>query len=555
MNGFAEKETGIISQQETWSKKKRKKKKQSVNTVIISEQNDYDGQDDASMTETARSNIVQDTPMEEVLNKDENDSRIHEDDKLLEKSDTQHSNTVKSPLTTIDQSAVNTVNDVETKNLDIKDGRMINTTTGNEVIQVTEGDNGNEEPEGANGNEVTEGADVADKSKNHSAVFASNDFDQYLLFNNENTEATLENKKRKQELDSLGRITERPSSRQAFSANDFLLEDAEPAQDPSGNAVSNLTESNEKFVSNALESSNFEKVDSSTYCKVDSTSSLREDSDFANFPKNCERSNSGEGNSNLAKSEKVILERDEGNGGTNEGFTKISENEDLSSSRKSPASQKADNSKHSKGYSDTNEDFQETLTSKLIRSVRSQKSESEEPTGSNKDHSDSNEEFSGILSSGRYDYRVRKVENPEFVSSYGSSSAMSDFTDDDRDLNFIPGIHRLSSKSFSSSFERKSTEDSLLSFDENGLPLFESSHYTDTSSSLPSSVEEGSRLEDMSNEWDMFEDLLNVEEEHFSKPDVSMATGVGYSPPRRGGLAPPPLPPSGKKSYFVGEIN
>ena len=64
--------------------------------------------------------------------------------------------------------------------------------------------------------------------------------------------------------------------------------------------------------------------------------------------------------------------------------------------------------------------------------------------------------------------------------------------------------------------------DSLLSFDENGFPVFESSHYTGSLTSQPSSIDDSSsRFADLSSEWDMFEDLLNVEEEHFSKPDVS----------------------------------
>ncbi|XP_046843094.1 differentially expressed in FDCP 8 homolog B-like [Xenia sp. Carnegie-2017] len=116
-----------------------------------------------------------------------------------------------------------------------------------------------------------------------------------------------------------------------------------------------------------------------------------------------------------------------------------------------------------------------------------------------------------------YDYRVRKVENPELVSSsYGSS--FSDYTDDDKDLNFIPGIHRMSTKSIASSLERKSSGESAVSFDKNGFPVFESSHFTNSASLQRSSNEESTNKQ-IVDESDMFEDLLNVEEEHFSNPD------------------------------------
>lgn len=136
--------------------------------------------------------------------------------------------------------------------------------------------------------------------------------------------------------------------------------------------------------------------------------------------------------------------------------------------------------------------------------------------------------FTGISEEKGLDYRVRKVESADFVStSYGSSfSDVTDASYDDRDLNFIPGIHthRLSTSYRSgSSYDRRSTFDSSVSFDENGLPVFDSSHYTQSPSSRHSSFDDAnSRSAEASNEWDMFDDLLNLEEEHFSGPEASV---------------------------------
>jgi hypothetical protein len=445
----------------------------------------------------------------EVLTKDGSFTSIDEDNKLLSNTDgKQYSNTVESSLATIDQSGDGTVSDVRTNSPDASsNGHVANPANDNKV------------------NRTGDQSDGLEEASYERTVFVSNELDQYLTLNSQqNSETNSQYKERNKEFDSLGRIAEmNSSSKQEFSANDFLLDETEPQTQSNNNK--------EKTMNHFEDHSSFGTKDSLMEPKTDHTPDHTPSSDFTNLQQSCENSDSGKEISNSQKSEKDTsgsLEDNQGPSGTNEELTENlldSKEEDSSSFPKSNEARRTpENSRETEEHSDTNEELPETPKSKDYSSSISQKSEIGRIAGSIKDQNDSNNEFSEILSSGNsYDYRVRKVENPEFVSSsYGSSSVLSDFTDDDRDLNFIPGIHRISSKSFSSSFERKSMADSLLSFDENGFPVFESSHYTGSLTSQPSSIDDSSsRFADLSSEWDMFEDLLNVEEEHFSKPDVS----------------------------------
>ena len=175
------------------------------------------------------------------------------------------------------------------------------------------------------------------------------------------------------------------------------------------------------------------------------------------------------------------------------------------------------------------------VTASKTQNFRSEKSACSEDSGSGKPLSAQDDqqpgdckEFSESADEEQHNYRVRKVENAEFISSSYSSS----FSDamgtsyDDRDLNFIPGIHnhrKTSGQRLGTSYESKTTTDNSISFDENGLPFFDTSHYLESSSSRPSSLDDASgRFSEIANEWDVFDDLLNVEEGHFSGPEVSM---------------------------------
>ena len=513
-NGYTSPKTepGLMTTQENWSKKKRKKKKPSVKTVVIEDHDDYGGFDETDGTEKESLPMdihSFDEKNKEIFTKDGNSTGIHEDKKLISNTDgTQYSNTVESPLAKSNQSGDETVSDVRNTSPDSSsDGHVTNLTNDHRVNRTDDQSNGSKE----RGDERT--------------VFVSNDLDKYLTLNSpQNSETNSQTQERNKELDSLGRIAEIASStRQEFSTNDFLLDQSETQPIVSNN-------SKQKTTNRFQEDSRFNTKDSPTESKINNTSPKKGNSDFIAFHQSPNNSDSGKENSQ--KSEKDTsgsLENNQGLSNTNEKLTENLLNSKKEDSLILPKSNKArptpGNSRKTEEHSETNEELSVTPKCKDCNSSVSQKSETRKTAGSYKEQNDSNNEFSEIPSRGNsYDYRVRKVENPEFISSsYGSSSAMSDFTDDDRDLNFIPGIHRISSKSFSSSFERKSTADSSVSFDENGFPLFESSHYTESSPSQPSSIDDASssRFADLSNEWDMFEDLLNVEEEHFTKPDVS----------------------------------
>ncbi len=513
-NGYTSPKTepGLMTTQENWSKKKRKKKKPSVKTVVIEDQDDYGGFDetDGAEKESLPMDIHSfDEKNKEIFTKDGNSTGIHEDKKLISNTDgTQYSNTVESPLAKSNQSGDETVSDVRTTSPDSSsDGHVTNLTNDHRVNRTDDQSNG------------SKGRD------DERTVFVSNDLDKYLTLNSpQNSETNSQTKDRNKELDSLGRIAEIASStRQEFSTNDFLLDQSETQPIVSNN-------SKQKTTNRFQEDSRFNTKDSPTESKINNTSPKKGNSDFIGFQQSSNNSDSGKENSQ--KSEKDTsgsLENNQGLSDTNEKLTENLLNSKKEDSSILPKSNEArptpGNSRKTEEHSETNEELSVTPKSKDCNSSVSKKFETRKTAGSYKEQNDSSNEFSEIPSRGNsYDYRVRKVENPEFISSsYGSSSAMSDFTDDDRDLNFIPGIHRISSKSFSSSFERKSTADSSVSFDENGFPLFESSHYTESSPSQPSSIDDASssRFADLSNEWDMFEDLLNVEEEHFTRPDVS----------------------------------
>ena len=413
----------------------------------------------------------------EIVTKDENSIDNHEGKNSPCSKTDEIQNTNESSLVKTDQSDDEIVSDVRpTSPTSSSNGHVTNPANGDKVITTD---------------------DQSDASEK--AVFISNPLDQYLSMSSQhNSETNLQNKHRNE--DSLGRIAEIANSRQEFSANDFLLDQTESQSITSDNIEEKTTDLCEDH-------SSFSTKDDST----DITSTLKEHSDTPNSRK-------------FEKDDPESFGTDKAPIHTNRDSTKNLSNSKKDSWKTNEARLTPESLRKTIEHSYRNEELPESVKSKDYNSKISQKPERRGTEGNSKDRQESNDEFSEILSSGNsYDYRVRKIENPELVSSsYGSSSALSDFTDDDRDLNFIPGIHRMSSKSFSSSFEKKSVPDSFVSFDENGLPLFDSSHYTDYSSSQPSSTDDAnsSRFGDLSNEWDMFEDLLNVEEEHFSQPDV-----------------------------------
>ena len=486
-NGYESPKTecGLASSQESLSKKKRKKKKQSVKRVIIEDPDDYGGFDDTDRTEN--SPTVEHSSEERsrgMASKDRNLNDLHENDNGLE------SNPDESSLVKDNQSGESILSDVRTNTHDsLPDDHATSPANDNKVTRTDDQLHGL-------------------KEKSDQKVFASPELDHYTTVNDgKNSEIN-------NEFDSLEKTPESSHSRLEFCANDFLLDQTERQ---SQNIVSNLEDIE---TSNHLdEQSSFSTKDSSMEAKV----SLSTDFDPTfSLQQNCEHSDYEKENSNSRESEKHTSENSrkvEGPSSINEQLTRKLSNSNGSydCSNFPKTDEKTENSEQD----DTSEELLETPTHKNYNSQKFEKQDI-----SSKERAESNDELSEILSSGNsYDYRVRKVENPEFISSsYGSSSVLSDFTDDDRDLNFIPGIHRMSSKSFSSSFEKKSGTDSSVSFDENGFPVFDSSHYTDSSASHPSSIDDSSesRFGDLSNEWDMFEDLLNVEEEHFSQPDVSI---------------------------------
>ena len=197
-------------------------------------------------------------------------------------------------------------------------------------------------------------------------------------------------------------------------------------------------------------------------------------------------------------------------------------------------SSKTENS-DSENLETRNSENNDEVVASETQNFRSEKSVCSEDSGSGKRLSaqddrqpDDCREFSESADEEQHNYRVRKVENAEFNSSSYSSS----FSDamgtsyNDRDLNFIPGIHdhrKTSGQRLGKSYESKATTENSISFDENGLPVFDTSHYLESSSSRPSSLDDASgRFSEIASEWDVFDDLLNVEEGHFSGPDVSM---------------------------------
>ena len=480
-NGYESPKTecGLVSSQESLSKKKRKKKKQNVKRVIIEDPDDYGGFEDTERTENSPTveHSTEETSMR-MASKDRNLNDFHENDNGLE------NNPDESSLVKDNQSGEGILSDVRTNTHgSLPDDHATSPANDNKVTRTDDQLHGL-------------------KEKSDQKVFASAELDHYTTVNGgKNSEIN-------NEFDSLEKTPESSHSRLEFSANDFLLDQTEPQ---SQNIVTNLEDIE---TSNHLEEqSSFSTKDSSMEAKGDNvTFSLQQ---------NCEHSDYEKENSDSRESEKHTSEdsrKNEGPSGINEQLTRKLSNSN--GSYDSSSFPKTDEKTENSEQDDTSEELLETPKHKDYSSQKFEKLDI-----SSKERAESNDEFSEILSSGNsYDYRVRKVENPEFISSsYGSSSALSDYTDDDRDLNFIPGIHRMSSKSFSSSFEKRSAADSSVSFDENGFPVFDSSHYTDSSASHPSSIDDssGSRFGDLSNEWDMFEDLLNVEEEHFSQPDVS----------------------------------
>ena len=502
-------ETELIASHETWSKKKKKKKKQAVKTAVIEDQDDYGEVDGTVETEKQNLDTLQHSLQEnreETVTKAENSFGFHEETNGSN-DETHVSNTVESSLVKTDQSGDEIVSDVRPNTPELStNGHATNPVNDDQVTGTDDQSVGLE------------------KAGRERAVFVGNELDQYLTHNSpHNFETSSKNDDK--ELDSLGRIAEIASSKQEFSANDFLLDQTEPQ---------NIVRDDNKVTDRSEDHSSFNTKDNST--KLDIASTTTEDSDVTDIQHNCSHSGFGIETSNSRKFEKDTPESFGNNEETSNTSKDSKENSlNLEDSLKiNGAGPTSGNLGKTEEHSPRNEELLETVKSKDYVSKISRISERRGTGGSSKDRNESNDDFSEILSSGNYsyDYRVRKIENPElFSSSYGSSSALSDFTDDDRDLNFIPGIHRMSSKSFSSSFEKKITADSSVSFDENGLPVFESSHYTDYSSSLPSSIDDASssRFTDLSNEWDMFEDLLNVEEEHFSQPDVSRCIAEVFS--------------------------
>ena len=492
-------EPEIVVSQESLKKKKRKKKKQSVKTVIIKDQDDYDGLE----TEIGNLDIIKrglEENNEEMIKKHESFTSIHEDDKLFNNTDDAQSlNTIESSLAKSDQSVYGTISDVRTYSSDSSVNDHVTASTNDNTVSQTDGDQ----------------SGGLEETSNREGAFVGNGLEQYLTLN---ASSKSQNKGKNMGLDSLGRITDMTESRKEFNANDFLLNDSEEQSIKKNNVKTSKECEDYSSFSTTKNSSKHLDMDGSNsegYC------------DSTNFQQNSKKTDLGKEDStskNCKEDASGTPPKSPEPNDTGGEFTRnvvSSKNEDSFSSPKS-SDTIAENYDENKDESDTNEKLSET---KGNSSSVSQKSETPRNAESSKEQRESNGEFSEIQSSGNlYNYRVHKVENPEFISSsYGSSSALSDFTDDDRDLNFIPGIHRMSSKSFSSSFERKSTIDSSMSFDENGFPVFESSHYTESSTSQPSSIDDGSgRFTDISSDWDMFEDLLNVEEEHFSKPDVSI---------------------------------
>ena len=493
VNGYESPKTeaGLVTSQETWSKKKRKKKKPSVKTVVIENPNDYG---EFEETETQNSPTVQHSLEEtsgETIKEDRNLPGINENDNSL------ICNTDESLLVKDNQLGEGIVSDARTNSHDLSSKSHVYTPADDNKVNRTE-------------NQLDDLEEESDRR-----AFVSTKLDQHLTVNNQqNSEMT---KKSGNEFDSLERIANSSSSRQEFSANDFLLEQTEPQ---SQNIVSDV---DDVKTTNQLD----EQSSLTPEPETDNASDIKNSDQTFSLQQNCKHPHSEKENSN---SQKSVTDTSESSA-NNQGLSSIDEKltQELPNSNISGNSSSFPKSDETTQFT-VNPDEHHT-NEELLETPKHKDYKSEKQGISSKGQAESNDEFSEIVTSANsYDYRVRKVENPEFISSsYGSSSALSDFTDDDRDLNFIPGIHRMSSKSFSSSFEKKSAADSSISFDENGFPVFESSHYTESSTSQPSSVDgsNGSRLGDLSNDWDMFEDLLNVEEEHFSQPDVS-ANAIGY---------------------------
>lgn len=419
-----------------------------MKTVVIEDPNDYDGFEEMERTEN--SSVVEHSP------------GIHENDSSL------ICNTHESLSVKDNQSGESIVSDARTNSPNsLSNGHVYTPVNDNKVNRTDDQSDGLEE-------------------KSDRRVFVSTKLDQHLTVNTQQNSETT--KKSNNEFDSLQRITNSSSSRQEFSANDFLLEQTEPQ---SKNIVSDLDDV--KTTNHLEEQSSIITRDGSAEPAIDNASDTSESS------------------------------------GNNQGLNSIDEKSTVELSNYATSGDSSSFIKSDKTTQIPQNSDEHHTNEELLETPKHKDYKSEKQGISSKEQAESNDEFSEVLTSGNsYDYRVRKVENPEFISSsYGSSSVLSDFTDDDRDLNFIPGIHRMSSKSFSSSFEKKSAAaDGSMSFDENGFPVFDSSHYTESSTSQPSSVDDssGSRFGDLSNEWDMFEDLLNVEEGHFSQPDVSMNT-------------------------------
>lgn len=482
-------ELELTSTQETWSKKKRRKKKQPVKTVVIEEQNDHEEFGEAEDNENENVGQTFEENGQKSVGTNENRNGLSENGKPLRNTDdTENSNSVERPLVNCDPSGGDMVDNVIT-------GSSSNSNVSKPAndYKVDWKENQSDCPQ-----------DTSEKK----SPFVRHDLNE--RFNSSyNSETKSQNKERSEELNSLGKVAQKSNIPQEFSANDFLLDQRDVQ--PQNIVRTSCKDSNSNV--NLKDNSERSKVDDN----IGTYSSTVSQENFSSGKENSD-SQKCESDSSLSIRERLRYTKlsEDSINSTNESSINSTNKGSIGFTNEARAL--PENSWKNEHHSDGNEDFlSHTPNSKDYNSSFSTKSGGHGTAGSRKELTD---EISEVSTSGNsYDYRVRKVENPEFISSsYSSSSALSDLTDDDRDLNFIPGIHRMSSKSFFSSIEKKSS----VSFDENGFPVFDSSHYTESSSSRASSIDDGSKFADTSNDWDMFEDLLNVDEEHFSTPDVGI---------------------------------